>query len=107
MEFQQPTKKNMVFTLCLIIAMLIMIPIMWQFTPDGRFPPGTYYNNVFKTIWYICGFIVLLILIKLKKFNDNIIGSIMVIMLGPITLLTVGLSFLSFYLCGFFNFKLE
>lgn len=77
-------------TVCFIIACIIMIPILFQFTPEGRFPVGTQAHQIFKSFWWACSLITLVFLC-VKKILNNIIGTIMVLCLGPITLMTIGL----------------
>jgi hypothetical protein len=77
-------------TICFIISTIIMIPIVFQFTPEGRFPPGTQIHQIFTWVWWICGLSTLIFLF-IKKMAGNFSGTVLVVVMGPVVTLTIGL----------------
>ena len=86
--------KTIRFEIFFAIAALICIPILWQFLPGSRWPEGTQAHAIMKIIYWICSVGVIAILIQTKTYKGNIIGTIMAVIFGPITLLTIGITWL-------------
>jgi hypothetical protein len=74
---------------CFILAMMTLMPILIQFMPEGKFPPGSQIHTIFKSIYWCCGAMTFLFMLKKNLLKDGIIGAILICLMGPVVILTM------------------
>jgi hypothetical protein len=97
------SKQRLIVGWYYILSMLVMIVIMWQFLPEGRFHEGTTVHTVFRVFWWVCGAVSLYIGWRMNTLKDSIIGTIFSVIFAPIVLLTLGLLWCHHKVKGFSN----
>jgi len=88
-------KQHLTFTACFMLACIILIPFMFLFVPEGKYPPGTDVHTFFKFVWWSCGIYAIYILRHTfeMKLMDFLVG-IYLVVFGPVVLLAFGFYFL-------------
>lgn len=83
-------REELETTFCFVLGMLIFLPVMIMCLPGHPWHEGTYAHAIVKTVYWTCGAGVLLIIVKYQSLKSNIIGTIMAVAFGPMTLLSIG-----------------
>jgi hypothetical protein len=86
---------RLVTTIAFMLACLMLIPVLVQCLPGHPWEMGTDQHKVIQTLWAICSAFVFLIIYRQGQLKDNLIGTILLILFGPISLLS--LAFIGLY----------
>lgn len=84
------TLLQLILNICFIVAGIILIPLLFQFLPEGRWHEGTIQHTYFRYFWWFCGLVMFIWSWKYDLLKTNIIGAIFTVCMGPVTLLTLG-----------------
>lgn len=90
MDVRERLRLNSFF----MLSGLILIPILWQCMPEHRWHEGTVQHLYMKYTYRACMLVEFIILFKYKMLWENIIGTIMTILLAPVALMTLFFEYL-------------
>lgn len=80
---------QLIVSIAVILAGVIVIPILVQCLPGGPWEPGTFQHTYFNIIWLVCSAAVFGLLCKFGGFRANLIGAVLLILFGPVTVLSI------------------
>lgn len=82
-------KFQVVIAICFILAMFVMTPILLLCLEGGPWQVGTFGHTVVRAVWLSSMVVVAAIVAVKELFRGNLIGVVLLIVIGPITLLAL------------------
>ena len=90
MKLGKEEKLQVLLTVAFILSGFIVIGSLIAMDLEFLGNPNVNTPTWFTTIWYGCSFITLILMYKADQLRTNFVGTIIVFILGPVSLLTFG-----------------
>lgn len=80
---------KLVTTISFLLACLLFIPVLIQCLPGHPWEEGTNQHTVIRTLWFFCSIAILVFICRQGQIKENIAGTILLIIFGPISILSL------------------